>query len=203
MWPVLLDLGAVRVTVFGLALATSFTLGSFVFWRRLREDFDSEQLLTLWLWLVVAAWVGSGVWVWWSTSWRQIWGALLLPLLVMVWWSRHYKWDFWELLDTWGPVSLTSAVLGFGGWGPAGWRAAVVAAMGVVVVSIVRRVYRGWRWYTSGRVGLPGVISLAWWGIINLAIANFNRWAVYSWGWVTVVTAVVIYLRSGRKIWQK
>lgn len=200
MWPVLLDLGAVRLTVFGLSLAVAFTLGSFMLWRRLRGDYDAEQLLTLWLWLVVAGWVGSGIWVWWNPAGRQIWGAVGAPLLVLAWWSKRYKWDFWELLDTWGPVSLAVAVLGAGGWGPASWRVALASAIGIVITSLMRRFYRRWRWYTSGRTGIAGIVALAWWGIINLVIANFDAWAVYSLGWTAVLALVVIYLRSGRQI---
>lgn len=171
-------------------------------WRRLRGDYDAEQLLTMWLWLVVASWMGSGIWVWWSTSGRQIWGAVAGPLLVLAWWSKRYKWDFWELLDAWGPVGLAVAVLGAGGWGPAGWQVALAAAIGITNVSLVRRWYRRWRWYTSGRVGVAGTVALTWWGIINLVIANFNSWAVYSLGWMVVLALVVIYLRSGRQISQ-
>ena len=59
MWPVIADLGVFKLTSWGVGLAVSFVLGSFILWRRLREDYDGELLLSLWLWLVVVAWVRS------------------------------------------------------------------------------------------------------------------------------------------------
>lgn len=200
MWPVLLDLGAVRVTVFGLSLVVAFALGSFMFWRRLRGDYDGEQLLTMWLWLVVASWMGSGIWVWWTAGGRQIWGAIGGSLLVLIWWSKRYKWDGWDLVDAWGAVSLAVAVLAAAGWGPVSWQVALTSAIGLVVASLVRRWYRRWRWYTSGRMGVAGTIAIAWWGVINLVVANFAAWAVYSLGCTVVLAVVIIYLRSGRQI---
>lgn len=204
MWPVLLDLGVVRVTVFGLSLVVAFALGSFMFWRRLRGDYDGEQLLTMWLWLVVASWMGSGIWACLPAgrcggSW-QLPGAVILPFAVMAWWSRWHKWDGWELVDAWGAVSLAVAVLAAAGWGPVSWPVALTSAIGLVVASLVRRWYRRWRWYTSGRMGVTGTIAIAWWGVINLVIANFAAWAVYSLGCTVVLAVVVIYLRSGRQI---
>ncbi len=199
MWPTLLDLGVIKITVCGSGLVIGFVLGSFGLWRRLRDDYDGEKLLTLWLWLVVTAWVGSGVWVWWDTAWRQLYGALILPVLVLMWWSRRFKWHFWELLDTFAPVTLAVLVLAALGWGPAGALSAVAAGGGVIVTALVRKWYRTWRWYVSGKVGMVGIVAVAWWSVVNLVIANFSLWAVYSLAWIVILALVAIYLRAG--IW--
>ena len=188
------------MTVFGVALAVSFVLGSFILWRKLKSEYDGEQLLTLWLWLVVVAWLGSGLWVWWSWQWRQIWGAVALPMLVLLWWSHKYHWHFWELVDSFGPVSLGVCILAASGWGPRGWLVALTATIGVILSVIVGRLYRRWQWYKSGRMGVVGIGSLAWWAVVNLVIANFHQWAVYSLAWVIAMAVVAIYLRSGRQL---
>lgn len=200
MWPTLLDLGVIRITGFGLSLVVGFVLGSFILWRRLRDDYDGERLLTLWLWLVVAAWVGSGVWAWWNPGLRQPYLAVVVPTLVLWWWSRRNKWSFWELLDAWAPVSLAVVVLAAVGWGPAGSWVALAAVGGVFLAAIVRRWYRRWRWYRSGKVGVEGMAALAWWGVINLVIAKFSIGAVYSLAWMVTAALVVVYLRSGRSL---
>ncbi|MDO8488048.1 MAG: hypothetical protein Q7S31_01905, partial [bacterium] len=172
----------------------------FLLWQKLREDYEPEQLFTLWLWLVVVAWLGSGVWVWWTNNLRQTWGALILPLLFLLYWSRKYKWDFWQVLDVFGPLTLAVITLAALGWGPNLWQIALAGTGGIVATSIVRHFYRRWHWYRSGRSGLVGLVAVLVWGIINLVVANFHLWAVYSMMWMSIVIGVAIYIRSGRQI---
>ena len=59
MWPDLYDFWGVKLTVWGLGLAVAFVLGCFIWWHRLREDYSGEDLLSLWLWLVVVIFLSA------------------------------------------------------------------------------------------------------------------------------------------------
>ncbi len=205
MWPVIADLGIVKVTAWGVGLAISFVLGSFILWRRLHDDYDGEQLLSLWLWLVVVAWLGSGTW---ACGWFNVClpplvgidGALLAGVGTLWWWSRKYKWSFWELLDVFAPVSLAVTILATLAWGPALWLATLVATLGIILATVLRGIYRDLHWYKSGRTGFVGIVALGWWGVVQLVIANFNVWGLYSLGWIVSLAIVLLYLRAGRKV---
>ncbi len=205
MWPVIADLGLVKITAWGVGLAISFVLGSFILWRRLRDDYDEERLLSLWLWLVVAAWLGSGTWAcgWFNVCLpplAAIDGALILSVLTLGWWSRKYGWNFWELVDVFGPISLAVTILATIAWGPTLWLTTLSATLGVILATLVRSIYRDLRWYTSGRTGFVGLVALGWWGVVQLVIANFDVWGLYSLGWFVTTATVLLYLRAGRKI---
>lgn len=207
MWPILADLGVVKITAWGLGLALSFVLGSFVLWRILRSDYGGEELLSLWLWIVVLAWIGSGTW---ACSWFTIClpplaainGALLLTILATVWWGKKKKWDAWELLDTIGPITLAVGALAAIAWGPEKWLVALITCLGIILVALLRGMYRDFHWYKSGRVGFVGIMALGWWGLVQLVLANFDTWGLYSLGWITVSCVTALYIRSGRHLRQ-
>lgn len=175
----------------GMAVMMYFVAGFFV-WRRMREEYEEEEILKLIVLLGLAAGMGAVAF--------RTWGAVGLGLGTMGWWCRRKKWNFWEWLDAVMPVGLAAGALSGLDW---------VWAVGVGVVGVVGRTYRKWKWYRSGRPGLVGLTAVLFVAGGEITVANGSSYRLY-WGglevaqwagiWSVVASLVAIYLRAGRKI---
>lgn len=203
-------MGGVKLTWFGIGLAVAFVMASFVIWRRMRADYAEEDILTFTVFLAVVTLLASLGWKWWSI------GGVLVTVWVSVFlWMRKQSWDFWEWLDTLLPVSLAVGFIAVLAWGRDYWVAAVLLGLGWAAIMGIKKIYRSFAWYTSGRMGFVGIVGIMWWAIVWMLIAKWQPSNVY-WGglkleqwmgmWIIVASLVAIYLRGGRKVthdWKK
>lgn len=202
MWPAL-ALGGFDISFFGIGLAVGLFLFSFFIWKQGRTDYPEDEILSLTIVLVILGLIGFSLW-----RWTSVGGLLLLLLLGLNLWARKNKWDFWEWLDMLGPLSLKWGILACLSWGLDMIVAAGALFIGVVLVALVKRFYRRFAWYKSGKVGFVGITSVIGWLVAWILIANWQTSNVY-WGglrleqwiaiWAIIALATVLYLRGGRK----
>lgn len=197
----MMSIGGWEVTWMGVALGIGWIGFVFAVWRKMREDYDEEDILTFLIWLTVAAWVGSRL-VWTKWGGLSLVGMTGLSLGLLGWWCWWKKWDWWEWLDTVGVASLGLGAVGAASYGPETIKLAVILAVGWGVGKGLVWGYRRFAWYKSGKVGMAGVVSLGWWAGAQVGL--------YLLAWIVIACAVVVYLRGGRKasedlvhIWQK
>ena len=82
-----------------------------------------------------------------------------------------------------------------------------------ICIMLIKKHYRKFSWYKSGKPGLVGLVGLAGWGLARIIIAFWDKGGVYLWlltldQWIGVLllvtNTVIIYLLSGQKIiWRK
>ena len=201
-------------------MAICFVWISFVLWRRMRSDYEEEQVLGLTATMAVSAIGGAylaGI-AELAVGQTRIWGTVVMVVLVLWWWCKKNKWNFWEWLDEVGRWSLVVLILGGLGWGPKGWVYASLNLIGFLLVNLISKTYRRIKWYRSGKLGIVGLVAIGWWAVVEIAVAKYWRPDVYlptSPGFVlpivTLMTIVVgIYIRSGHtlmddltELWQK
>ncbi|KKT77145.1 MAG: hypothetical protein UW73_C0027G0017 [Microgenomates group bacterium GW2011_GWB1_44_8] len=174
----------------GIAILLAFGATNFWVWKNKRADYEEEGILGLWLWLVTVTWIASWGFRWWSLG-----GVLLAVACALVFWCRKKKWDVWEWADVTTRSSLVFAgsialakgswIVGLGLWG------------GAVVLWVIAKTYRKWRWYKSGKMGLVALIGGIWWMGVWMLLAQRQLIQVYLAGLSIIAICVVIYLRSG------
>jgi len=171
-----------------VAAIVYFAAGFFV-WRKMREEYEEEEILKLVMILGAAVFAGA--------AWARTWGAVGAGLVAMGWWCRRKDWNFWEWLDTAGPVGLAAGVFVTLNW---------VWSAGIAGVWAVGRWYRRWKWYKSGRPGLVGLVAILFLALGETMVANRVDYNLYLGVWAAVAVLVAIYLRSEVKLitkWRK
>jgi phosphatidylglycerol---prolipoprotein diacylglyceryl transferase len=119
MFPVLLSLGPVQIQTMSALLALGFLVASFIFWRKGKEDYYSEeQLFDGFLFSVAMGFVGARVGYvvfhletlgWNIINWLNIVGmpgmsgvvGLLVASFVLYRFAQDKKWDAFEVMDFW------------------------------------------------------------------------------------------------------
>ncbi len=181
----------------GVILSLGFLFSAYVAWKNLKSDYDEEKILTLVSLLGIVG-VLSG----YAVRLHE-WGVMFPALMVLGLWCRKYKWNMGEWLDVLVPQGLLiTALMGL-------WPLILV----YVCIMVLKRHYRKFSWYKSGKPGLIGLAGLAGWGFARIIIAFWDNTGVYLAfltldQWVSVVLftscVIIIYLQSGQKItWRK
>lgn len=160
---------------------------TFAVWRKMRRDYNGEDILTLSLLIAVVVVLGLKL---------GVLGGVSGGLMAVVGWCRFKKWDVWEWLDVLGFWSLLAVLIIFN------WKVILVGILGMGVLGLVWNYYRSWRWYKSGKMGLVGLVSLVVWSVVSvIGATKIASVPVYSAVLVTFASLVAICLRSG--LWQK
>ncbi len=170
-----------QVIYFVLGLITI----NFWLWRQLRLGHESTQIFAINFWLSLAATLGF----WWPIA------AVAAATLILIWYVKRLKIDFWQWWDTVLPIGL----LIFAPLAP--WKVGMSMLLGWVFLLLVARFYRRFSWYTSGRMGLVGSLACVVWAVVQVEVAKFSRVWVYLAVLIGVAAVISIYIRSGRKIW--
>src|SRR3989344_5582059 len=165
MWPVLVSWGWVKVTVWSIYVVAGTIWASFMVWRRWREEANDEEIFNFTLWLTV--WAVMGAVIWSLVEYGRVgmpvgWGIVGAVAAGGWWWCRKKGWDWLEIMDFLAVLGLWLWWAGSIAWGPAARWATVAASGGIVLEWYVRRFYRRFRWYKSGKMGLVGLTGL-WW----------------------------------------
>lgn len=202
MWPGFEFLG-LKVSVFGIGMAVSFVMLNFWIWREARREYPEEEVITMTIILTILGLVGFAMW-----RWTSIGGVLALEILGLKLWAQRHKWDFWEWLDLIGRLSLRWGILVSLAWGPDTWPGSLSLLVGAILVETIRRYYRRFSWYKSGKLGFVGLSSILVWLVSWMLIAKWQTSNVYLGGlrleiwiaiWAIVGSLIAIYLRGGRK----
>lgn len=117
MFPVLFSVGGLSVSSFGVFLALGFLLGIFLIWRLSRAwDLDEEKVLDLILLTFIGGMIGARVfftienWQYFISSPLNVilvnqvpgfsfWGGFLGGWLILYFFARRKRLDFWQLAD--------------------------------------------------------------------------------------------------------
>jgi len=162
--------------VLGIIRLLAAILFLYLTWRKLKENYQEEKLITYsWLAMltfmiggrVVFGLVNWGVWneQWtdWLSIWQQpgfnYWGGIGTMLLMTGWYCRANGWKLWSFLEDMTPIIyLLGGLLLADEWVRTGfgikigiWMAA--ALLGWVIFKLVSKKYRSYRWYKSGKKG--------------------------------------------------
>ena len=199
MWPVLMTLGKIQISIWLLFFGPAVIWASFVLWQKMRNDYTNDEIFSFTLWLLAAAGLGMMA--------GKVVGVMAAAAAGW-WWCLKKKWDFWELFDFLGIVGLWLWLLGSLAWGPGAIWEALSATVGIILAWWVRSGYRKFTWYPSGKMGLVGMTGLLCFCLSQILVAIFTYVKVYWWGltvdqlaaaWVVAFTLVAIFLRSGFK----
>ncbi len=121
MKPILLELGPFRIHAYGLALAVSFLVGSWLVTRRgRRQGYPEDELMRLFWWILVSSLIGSRLyyalqhpqdfadnWLGVSQIWRgglTQYGGLIGALIVGGLFIRSRRWSFRAVSDLIAPA---------------------------------------------------------------------------------------------------
>jgi len=201
------SINGIVITPFWWMIVLGALTAAFSFWRLMREDYHQEIYpLTLWLGLfsVVFAWLG------------RIWGLSLFfsltgTVLVLIFWLKIQKKDFWEAFDFFLPSVFYLLIFGGVGqflsvWRPIYLNYCVVGLLGFFLYIVLKKKYRSFAWYQSGKVGFLAWATLAFLSLAFLSLAFWKNKTLYYesclWLVLFVICLVVIYFRSGRNLKQ-
>ncbi len=200
--------------VYGFTMVLVWFGLSFSLWRKLREEYHNEEILTFTLIITLAVVTGlglSGVIETGKLGGVSGWGMVLGLLYAVRKWSEGRNWDVWEIADllgiygmrAWVIISAVRFVLGWGMW------ELVFALGGWATVELVSRGYRKFFWYPSGKAGLAGLTALLVYCVYEIVVAFLTNAPVYWWGltggqtvagWLAGFTLITIYVRGGQKL---
>ncbi len=216
--------------LFVLSWIAVLVVGPFLIWRRIRDEYNDEDVVKLLLilivfslvgakgfgvigWLAISGWkVGSN---WWMDSRLDIWGGVMAGMVGMWWYhldrARGLTGDVEDAIAEgywWVLVILALgrevARLMEGNWAGLGW--VLIWLVGLGAFYWVRGKYRQFSWYPSGKVGFVFWCSMIFVGL------GYSVWAFMSgnillgfgrfvFGFGTTIFGLIgWYRRSGRKV---
>lgn len=192
-------------------LAGAFCL-AFVLWRKLKEDYKEDLIFYLTIILVGILLLASKIFGTYLPDFSFL-GIVVSLIFVTLYSFKKLGFKFFESID-----ALSMGGLWFLFFLGADWllktRASSPAAVLNILVIFLSLLsykfflsrYRRFSWYPSGKVGFPGLASLAIFFLLNSAVA-FYSWPVLSFPWIvnigtnavlSLTLSTILYLRSGR-----
>ena len=236
------NIGPILVYSFGLFCVLAYIAGSFLFWRKLKEEIAEELLIKLSFFVAVSATLGARIVpAVYAFALRptfdmfvrafiigdlSFWGGFMGGMLPLYLWGRKDVKQLWDLLDPVGEIFLWVATIvslgsmfaklwvgkqtSFLGLGshPVGLYLSLWCFLGIMIAFYVKKSYRGWIWYRSGKVGLVGLISFSWFFLGFLGIASLVEKQIYLGPFaldqilsliVLLLLITLIWYRAGRK----
>ena len=170
-----------------LLLGLVFVGMSFVLWREFKGDHDPEEIFTLTCLLAL-----TGLFVGYVFGLGLV-VAILAMIAVLVVWCRRMVWNWGEWLDALGlQAFFWLAVTNF-----RQIPIAIFFVVGYVVLLILKRYYRAFSWYRSGKPGFVGLCAVSIFGFLEIVIAFLTKTNVYSailGGWMIVIPQVILWL---------
>lgn len=129
MYPELFSIGPVTVYTYGVLLAASYLLGLRVaMWRAKRWGIDSNRVLDLGIYIIIAALVGAKLLLFivdfeqfrqspaellsLARSGGVFYGGLLLAVAVAFWYMAKHRMPFWSTCDVFAPAIALGHVTG-------------------------------------------------------------------------------------------
>jgi hypothetical protein len=224
MVPILFTLGPLVISPLTLLVPFAFMVASYLLWRDLREDYSEEEIIRLTIYLALAFLLGARLihvlyhlsdfqfsLVKWFLVGRypgfSFMGGFLASLGFLFFWSKKKDWDFWQLGEVVVPAGfLVTALVGMGLFLTGGeivfLGEAVLAFLLLFFSRFLRKKYRTFVWYKSGKLGFVSCFSLSLFMLGKLLLEILDRGSLY---WeslflvgITIACWLMIYQRSGR-----
>jgi len=172
-------------------------LASFVFWRNLKEDYSNEEIFSLSILILIFAFSGG--------RFFSFLGAFLGAILALVLFSKPKKWNSWLVADA---LVFPMLIVGFVFFLPDLPRLLLIFMVGFLTFKI-KKTYRSFAWYKSGKVGFLACFSaIAFFGLFLLLEIIFYKalyWKLLVDFGIITVAALLLYQRSERNFredWQ-
>lgn len=175
---------------------------SFLFWRRLREDYPAEQIFSLSLAAFLGAVLGSRF---------SFWLAFLLGFLFVFYFLKRFSFRLFEVIDayalSWFYLAIFLFLAVFVLEGDRLILGEILAAVpAIFLYAYLAGRFRRFSWYPSGKVGFLGLSSFAFYFLVRLGLAIVQILVLSSSNWIEVLAngivasflLFVLYARSGR-----
>lgn len=192
-------------------LAGTFCL-AFVLWRKLKEDYQEDLIFYLTIILVGTLLLASKIFGTYLPDFSFL-GTIVSLIFITLYSFKKLGFKFFESIDALSMGGLwflfflgADWLLKIGVFAPAAVLNILVISLSLLSYKFFLSRYRRFSWYPSGKVGFPGLASLAIFFLLNSAVA-FYSWPVLSFPWMVnigtsvilfLVLSTILYLRSGR-----
>ncbi len=224
---VILSLGPLNLTLFGVFFSFGFLLASFIFFQKSHKEFaEEDQAIAFIVNLALGVLVGGRLffflshpknfpqWQDFFLIWRQgglsLWGSIIGFILSVYFTSKKMKIDPWRLSDF---LILPFFIMIFAFLLPnlimtpslANLLLPLSALISLLVSLWLSSHYRSLIWYPSGKIGLASLAGLALFSFFYLLLAFSPFYVLYLWeaiisGIIIVSTLGIAYHRSGREL---
>lgn len=185
---------------------------AFVLWKKLKEDYQEDLIFYLTIILVGTLLLVSKIFGAYLPDF-SFFGIVVSLIFVTLYSLKKLGFKFFESID-----ALSMGGLWFLFFLGADWLLKIrvfapAAVLNILVISLSLASckffsgrYRRFSWYPSGKVGFPGLASLAIFFLLHGAVA-FYSWPVLSFPWIInigtntvlfLTLSTILYLRSGR-----
>lgn len=224
MLPVLFSVGPITISTFGVFIALTFVLASYLLWRSLKEDYPEEEIINYTILLTLVALLGGrilyslahfsdfgfslGKWVLLTRfPGMSLAGALLGGVIFSLYWTKKNGWDFWVLADNVMIAFFSALVLGgLGAWLSDGSMQTLLGTFWAILVLFgslfLTQNFRKFIWYKSGK---PGFVACTSTIVYFLGLAGLDFWFRNDLYWnitgglaIFVLGLIFLYRRSGR-----
>jgi hypothetical protein len=172
-------------------------LASFVFWRKLKEDYPNEEIFSLSILILIFAFLGGRIF--------SLQGAFLGTILALILFSKIKKWDLWLAADA---LVFPMLIVGFVFFLP-DWPKLLLFFIVGFLTQKIGKTYRSFAWYKSGKVGFLACFSIiAFFGPFLLLEIFFYKalyWKLLVDFGIIIVAVFLLYRRSERNFredWQ-
>jgi prolipoprotein diacylglyceryltransferase len=202
----------------------AFVIASFILWRNLKEDYSEEEIISLTIYLTLVFLLGARLtYIFYHferfqfslLKWLLVvhypgfsfFGGFLACIGLLVFWSKRKKWDFWQVVEVIIPAWFWAMVLvGTGLYLTSGelifLGEAFLGFLLLLLARFLKKRYRSFIWYKSGKLGFVSCLSTAAFMVGKLMLEIFSRGSLYLEGILPLSIAITcllfLYLRSGR-----
>jgi len=226
MFPTVLQIGPLAISFFGITTAIGFFFGSFLVWKKSKEEhFDQEKIMDMILLVTLIAFLAARtlyVFLHWSAlgsnllSWFDFvykpgfswYGAFLGGIMALKIFCQKQKWDFYQMAD----FSCFGLVLGtiFVSLGSGKLYELIFDLIILRLLYYFDREYRTYSWYKNKRgEAAPGFLFLVFLSLFSLGkliVAFLNPYRLY-WDWwqsvnlaLAIISLIILYFRSGKSL---
>jgi hypothetical protein len=197
MLPVLISVGPITITTFGFFSALSFVVLSYFLWRRLKEDYLEEEILTFTIFLALGCLLGARIFYILSHFYGfglnfsryfnlgsypgfSMLGGILAILGIILYWVKKKSWNLWLILDEIGKALLFVLLISGLGYflssgSPFALAFILISLISLLVSLIFSKYYRKFIWYKSGKPGFVGLASFSFFAVLYLGLEIFFK----------------------------
>ena len=147
----------------------------FLFWRKLKEDYDSERILTFAVFIAAGIGIASFISLSFLPQW-WFWADCLGATLGFTLGRLKFKFRFFENLEAatigllpWLSIVFLQDAILYSSWSSLIAFAALILIVGFYIFLDTH--YKKFTWYKSGRVGFSGLTTLGVLFLIRTAVA--------------------------------
>jgi hypothetical protein len=146
-----------------LFIVISFFIYLFFLWKFLREDYDPHRVFSFGIATFIATLIGTGVGIWMGNVW--FWTGLMGYVVMTIILARKFEFRIVEIIEasTPGYFVIYLAILFYGLSNSGGLATIILLAVTfllLILFFVLKRNYKRFTWYKSGRLGFASLISI-------------------------------------------